>query len=233
MLDKKFKLNIQLFAEGDDNPKVEEPTVDPNAELERLKKEIEDLRISKEKAEQLEKLVAEKESNEKYMNTILEELKAEKEDLRKIAEENAETSKAVKERDEIITKQKIEAEKATVLKQLADEKKRADEAEKRAKMAEERAEFKEFKDKLMEEKGANTLLVKAIRLANNKSEIDFALRAYDNQEIVDLAKMSEVAGDNAFKVKEKIVLNGDSDKTTEQLIEERRLARLKKTTFGR
>jgi len=213
---------------------VEETTLEKAlAEIERLKKEAEESKLAKEEAEELRKLVADKEKNETYMNTILDDLKAEKEDLRRIAEENAETSKQVKDRDEIITKQKIEAEKATVLRQLADEKKRADEAEKRAKLADERADFKEFKDKLAEEKSGNSLLLRAIKLAQNKAELDFAMRAYDSQEIVDLAKMNDVAGDNAFKDKDKIIIDGAIEKTPEQIIEERRQARNKKTSLTR
>ena len=71
-------------------------------------------------------------------------------------------------------------------------------------------EFEKAKEKLAKEKIANPMLHKAILEATDQSIIDFALKMWDNQATIDMAKVNERAGDNAF-IDTKIAVQSGGD----------------------
>ena len=189
---------------ADEIKKEDEVVVEPEVTTEVTPKNDETL-LAKKEAEEAKKAYAElkalleaKEQNEKTIQELLAEEKAKNETLLKIAEENEETSKKLKEASEILAKKKAEEETAKLLEQLKDANKKIAEKDKELDKTKKAIEFKEHRQKLAEEKKNNPLLKDAILEAESEEIIQFLLKKYDNQAVIDMAKVNEKAGENAF-----------------------------------
>jgi hypothetical protein len=195
--------------------KVEEVVVEPTPEptkdeiaLDEVKKAKAEAQEAKKLADDLKALLEAKEKNEKSVQELLAEEKAKNESLIKLSEENAEWAKKVKETNDLMAQKKIEEEKAKILEQLKETNKKLAEKDKEIETVKKAVEFKDYKEKLAKEKSGNPLLYKAILEAESQSIIDFALKMWDNQETLDIAKMTSAIGKNAFE--DTIVVKGDT-----------------------
>lgn len=185
--------------------KPTEPTKEEVA-LEEFKKAKAEAEEAKKLANELKALLEAKEKNEKSVQELLAEEKAKNESLVKLSEENAEWAKKVKETNDLMAQKKIEEEKAKLLEQLKESNKKLAEKDKEIESFKKAVEFKEYKEKLAKEKANNPLLYKAILEAEDQATLDFSLKMWDNQETLDIAKMTTAVGKNAFE--DTIVVKG-------------------------